>query len=241
MSRVALLLVLLVTVPAWGQTPALARSKETLVQKLLRIAGLTAAPSQVRGPGDMQPGDVWIAEVDRRAAPRQLTQGGMYRSPIFAPRESVLCALRDDTVVRIALADGAEREQARVQHAVKLVGFTDPTELVILVDPPAAASPLVTLSLTTGRVTPLPFDARSGEERRLVAFARAAERVYGDTRLYTRTESKRGLARTVEWTDVFVARGAATPVNVSACDGEDCGGPALSPDGRHVAYVRARR
>lgn len=34
-------------------------AQETLVQKLLRIAGLTAAPSQLRGPGDEnEPGDI---------------------------------------------------------------------------------------------------------------------------------------------------------------------------------------
>ena len=38
----------------------------------------------------------------------------------------------------------------------------------------------------------------------------AQDRVYGDTRAYTKTESKRGVSRTIEWTDVYLQRGTAT-------------------------------
>ena len=46
--------------------------------------------------------------------------------------------------------------------------------------------------------------------------------------------------RTTEWTDVYVARGTAAPVNVSACQGVNCSAPALSSDGRQIAYVKAQ-
>ena len=58
-------------------------------------------------------------------------------------------------------------------------------------------------------------------------------------RVYSETESKRGLSRTIEWTDVYLRRGTAAPRNVSACDGVNCVQPALSPDGRSVAFVKA--
>jgi Tol biopolymer transport system component len=54
-----------------------------------------------------------------------------------------------------------------------------------------------------------------------------------------KTESKRGLSRTLEWTDVYLRRGCGTPQNVSACDGINWGEPALSPDGARVAFVKS--
>ena len=84
----------------------------------------------------------------------------------------------------------------------------------------------------------MPHDAKSAQEGRILTQIRGQDRVYGDIRVYTETESKRGLARSIEWTDVYLRRGAATPQNVSACDGVNCAQPALSPDGRSVAFVK---
>jgi hypothetical protein len=232
----ALLLALVSAGLAQAQTP---RPKETLLQKLLRIAGLTAAPSQMRAPGDLQPGDIWITEIGPSAR-RALTQGGTYHSPVFEPGgTSAVYALRDDVVVRIPLAGGVPEDRGRVPQAMKLVGFDGTDELVVLIEPELRASPLVVLSLKSARLNPLPYDPESPEEQRVLAFVRGGERVYGDTRVYTRTESRRGLSRTIEWMDVYLARGAAAPLNVSMCDGTDCGEPALSQDGQRVAYVRS--
>jgi hypothetical protein len=109
----------------------------------------------------------------------------------------------------------------------------------VLTDAPPLASPLAVLSLKTGRLAPLPHDPQSAAEARLIAFMRGDERVYGDTRVYTKSESRRGALRPIEWTDVYVARGVAPPVNVSACDGVNCSAPALSRDGRRIVYVKA--
>lgn len=231
-------LVFVLALAAAGAAPSQAPAKETLVQKLLRIAGLTAAPSQLRAPSDVEPGDIWIADVERRMG-RALTQGGRYRSPVFEPGDAFVFALRADVVVRIATAGGAPEDRGRVPSAVKLVGFDGPDDLVVLIEAAPRASPLVALSLKTGRINPLPHDPESQEEQRLLAFVRDGERVYGDTRVYTRTESRRGLSRTIEWTDVYLARGGAAPVNVSSCDGVHCGEPALSNDRRRLAYVKS--
>ena len=67
---------------------------------------------------------------------------------------------------------------------------------------------------------------------------RAQDRTYGDTFLYTRTESKRGLSRNIEWIDIYLRRGNAVAHNISVCDGVNCTQPALSPDGRSVAFVK---
>jgi Tol biopolymer transport system component len=94
------------------------------------------------------------------------------------------------------------------------------------------------VSLKSGRVTALPYDAKSSDQRLMLEQVRAQDREYGDTLLYTKTESKRGLSRNIEWTDVYLRRGNTVPQNISACDGVNCTQPALSPDGRSVAFVK---
>jgi hypothetical protein len=211
---------------------------DSLVEMLLRIAGLTAAPSQLRGSEDLDgAGSIWIADLDRETA-SPLTPDSSYRSPVFSPADGTLIALRGDTVVRVPVTSGMPTVIQRVTGTVKLVGFDgrNPDLVVILRD--HAGAPLGVLSLKTGTLTPLPYDAASSEQQRMLAQIRGQDRVYGTTRVYVKTESKRGLSRTIEWTDVYVQQGDAERRNVSRCDGMMCGQPALSPDGRRVAFVK---
>ena len=194
-----------------------AAAAETLVEKLLRVSGLTASPAQMRSPGEeVEAGDVWVVPAD----------GG-------------IVALRGDALVRIPAGGGSPAPVQRAPGVLKLVGFDagNPDEIVVLLD--GGAAPLGVLSVKSGKVTPLPYDARSDVDRRMLAQVRGQERTYGDASVYVRTESRRGLSRTIEWTDIHFRRGTAPPRNVSACDGTNCGQPALSPDGRRIAFVKA--
>jgi hypothetical protein len=130
----------------------------------------------------------------------------------------------------------------KVARAAKLVGFDarNADEIVVLREAAASGAPLQAVSLKTGRGAPLPYDPKSDEDRRMLAQIRAQYRVYGDTHVYTKTESKQGLARKVEWIDVYIRKGDGAPQNVSACDGASCVQPALSPDGRSVAFIKTR-
>jgi hypothetical protein len=66
------------------QAPVL---KETFLQKLLRIAGLTAAPTQMRGPADeVLRGNIFIVPVGG-GSPTALTTDGGYCSPVFSLSE----------------------------------------------------------------------------------------------------------------------------------------------------------
>lgn len=109
---------------------------------------------------------------------------------------------------------------------------------MVLLDAGAGQSPLAAVSLKSGSVTPLPYDSKAEDQRRVLAQIRAQDRVYGETTVYTRTESKQGLSRKIEWTDVYLQKGQSPPQNISACDGANCVQPSLSPDGRTVAFVR---
>lgn len=221
---------------------AAAAAQESLLQRLLRIAGLTAAPSQLRGPAEtVAPGNIWIVPVDR-GTPKALTLDGGYTSPIFST-EGRVYALKGDTVVQLPQETGAGVAVHKVPRALKLVGFDagNADELVVLLDAAAGSSPLAALSLRSGRLTLLPIDPASEEQKRVIAQIRGQERSYGTTSVYTRTERRRGMSRNLEWSDVFVRSGDAAPRNVSACNGVDCVQPALSPDGRSVVFIKSAR
>lgn len=214
-----------------------AAAGEKLLQKMLRVAGLTAHPAQMRGPGeDLAPGDIWVVTPGAAAAP--LTTGGGYRSPVFAPDGSLL-ALQGSMIVRIPAAGGAGVTLQKIPKALKLVGFdaANSAAVIVLLDG-GDGPPLVMVSLVDGRVTALPYEAQDAEQRGMLAQIRGQQRVYGDTTLYVKTQGRQGMARTLEWTDVYLQRGAAAPRNVSVCDGVDCGQPAQAPDGRKIAFVK---
>lgn len=218
----------------------IAAAAESMVETLLRVAGLTASPAQMRGPGDeVEAGDIWVAVTGGGPA-AALTSGGGYRSPVFTPGDGSIVALKGDALVRIPAGGGSAATVQRVTGVTKLVGFDarDADAIVVLLD--SGAAPLGVLSVKSGKVTPLPYDSKSDADRRMLAQVRGQERTYGDASVYVKTESKRGLSRAIEWTDVYLRRGNTPPQNVSGCDGVGCGQPALSPDGRRVAFVKAR-
>jgi hypothetical protein len=230
--------VFFLTAAVAAQTPP---PKKSLLATLLRIAGLTATPSQMRGPDDeVRDGDVWLVGVDGSGA-RALTTGGSFRSPVFSVGGSSVIALKAGAIVQIGVDNGRVAQLQRVMGATKLVGVdgTNADSLVVLMD--NAASPIAAVSIQTGRVTPLPYDAASPEDQRMLAQVRGDARTYRDTSVYTKTETKSGLARSIEWIDVYVKRGSAAARNVSACDGVNCVQPALSADGRRVAFIRANQ
>ena len=240
MAPSAVMTVLILMILTAGQPPKPAPPREPLLTKLLRIAGLTAAPSQMRGPADdAAVGNIWMVSIDRRDA-RALTSDGGYRSPIFLPNSSTLLALRGNAIVRLGSTGGNTSPLRMKVGVAKLAGVDseDPSAVVVLLATPRAGSPLASVSLLDATATALPFDAADASQQRVLAQIRGQERTYQETTVYTRTETKSGLTRPIEWIDVFVKRGAAPPQNVSACDGVNCVQPALSPDRQSVAFIK---
>ena len=209
---------------------------DSLLDKLLRITGLTVAPGQMRSE-DAEPGSIWIANIERSTV-NQLTADSGYSSPVFSPADGRIFALKGDIVVRVPLEGSAPAAIQRVTGAVKLVGFDskNPNEIVILLD--SGSSPLAILSLKDGKVRTLPYDVKSDDQQRILAQIRGQDRVYGTTRVYLKTERKQGMSRAIEWTDVYLQRGDSMSQNVSRCNGVSCVQPSLSLDGRQVVFVK---
>ncbi len=214
-----------------------ARSAETLVAKLLRISGLSAAPGQLRD-GEATPGSIWVCDIGG-AAPLRWTSSGSFRSPVFGVADGSVFALADRTVFRVPAALATPVAVRSVRGVAKLVGFDSraPDELIVLLDDGAA--PLAALSLATGTLATLPFDRRAPDQDLLLSQIRSQDRGRGDLRLLVRKQQRQGLSRTIEWTDVMLQRGSGELRNLSRCDGIDCSQPALSPDASQVVFVKA--
>ncbi|OOO01345.1 MAG: hypothetical protein USCGTAYLOR_02441 [Chromatiales bacterium USCg_Taylor] len=210
-----------------------------LFDRILGVLGISATPSQMRGDSDVSEGQIWMAQVEIGGG-NALTGDSGYRWPVYEPGGKAVIALKGGNAVRISEDSGEVKILHKIPGVQKLVGADreDSDKLLVILDEDAA--PLALLSLKTGRLTPLPYDPKSKDHRRMLSHVKGEERLYGTTRIYVKTQTKQGMEGTLEWTDVYVQQGKATPRNVSNCDGVSCGQPSLSTDGVALVYVRAR-
>ncbi len=206
-----------------------------------RALGISKTPSAMKGPVDgLQTGDIYIVALNGNA-PVRLTRDGGYRSPVFAVGDTALLALKGVNLVSVPLAGGAASRRQTLPGAVKLLGVdkNDGDRLLLLVETSTGGSELAALSLKNGTLTRLPHSRDAKDQRRLLSHLRGDNRSYGDLLLYLKTESRRELAITREWSDVYLERRDAPAVNLSRCDGDNCGQPALSQKRTHVVFIRA--
>lgn len=214
---------------------------ESLLKKLLRITGISATPSQQKAPGEEMEagGAIWIADL-RTQKVRQLSRASGFRSPIFAPNDQAVLAVKESTLWRLPLDDGPAGKVHQVVGLAKLIGADrdDADRILVLLERDSTALPAL-LSLKTGTITELAYDAQSSDDRKLLSHLKGWERVYGETRVYPKTQRRESIAGTVEWQDVFLKKGDDAPVNISRCEGDNCGQPSLSSDGTKAVFVRA--
>jgi len=253
-SRTACVFVLLTYFVAFGasaaQTPPAAKQQksskpqtETFWHKVLRVSGIAESPSTLKGPGDeVEHGQIWVAEI-AAGGTRKLTDSGGFRSPVFMPGGKDILALKGTYVVRVSFPSGKVTNLYAVTGIRKLVGFSkdDPDQVLALVmthDTPGHLE-VGFLSVSDGKLDPLSYDPLSSEDRHMLEHLSAWDRDYGETNVYINQQTKSGMAGTLSWTDVFLKKGSNAPIDVSNCDGINCGQPSLSPDGRLLAFVRA--
>ncbi|MGH9844962.1 MAG: hypothetical protein ACREEM_40105 [Blastocatellia bacterium] len=226
--------------PKPAQTPPV--KKETTVQWLLRFLGISATPSAMKGEDDALAGDLWLYDSTTQTGQRITREGG-YRSPVVLTRDANLLALKGEQVVEIAIESRAVKPRHTIPGIVKLIAVdaADANRVLFLRASEGQRFSAGALSLNDGRIEARELDLNSEDDRRMLAHLRGWERSYdgGKTVVYTKTETKEGLAGAVEWRDVYLKREGRDTVNVSNCDGANCGQPSLSPGGRYVTYVKA--
>lgn len=231
------LVLLLVGLTIAAAPPAAA---ESLWKKILRITGISATPSQQKAPGEeLTPGGfIWIGDPQAGTRRRVRDDSG-FRSPIFAPNDSTIVALRTGWLWRMDVETGKGDKIHHLSTVTKLIGNDrdDPDKLLVLREENGKMGPAL-LSLKSGQLTDIPFDVQSSDDRKVLSHLKGWERVYGQTRVYPKEQRRDSIAGPVEWQDVFLQKGDAEPINVSRCEGDNCAQPSLSSDGAKVVYVR---
>lgn len=223
--------------PAGKQKP-----QTSFTERLLKFLGIADSPGTLKGPGDeVTSGELWLADLQARTT-RALISGTVYRSPIFFAGNKDVLALHGTEVVRVPSAGGEPKKLYSVDGILKLVGASseDAATVLILLRGGAGGHPRVgLLTVTTGTVTPVPYDPASSHDLQMVEDLKGWSRTYGDRHIYTRKQNKQALSGTVEWTDVFLQVDSQPPLDVSRCDGVNCGQPSLSADGHWLVFVRS--
>lgn len=224
--------------PVNTPTPA---PKEGLLSKLLRVTGISATPSAMRGGGEDSTGDVWIVELGANVK-RRLTRNKGYKSPIFLDDRTVL-ALRGDDLIEVQIEDGRARKLFSLEGPQKLVGINADNPRQALFLRAGAGDQVIVglLSLDSGRVVALPYNPKSDLDQRTIAYLQGWSRSYngGQIVLYLEKLTKQDSSGTVAWQDVFLERTNAKPINVSRCNGADCIQPSLSPNAGLVVFIKA--
>jgi hypothetical protein len=223
--------------------PAKPKTQTSFTEKLLTFLGISDSPGTLKGPGDeVVTGELWLADL-QAGTTHALTSAAGYRSPVFLPAGKDVLTLRGADVIRLPAAGGEGKKLYSIDGAWKLVAASSgtPATVIILLRGGSDAHPRVALlTVSTGAVTPLPYNPSSDQDLQMLENLEGWSRIYGDTRIFVQKQSKKAFSGAVEWTDVFLQVNAHSPANVSHCDGVNCGQPSLSPDAHWLVYVRAK-
>jgi Tol biopolymer transport system component len=215
----------------------------SFTEKLLKFFGISDSPSTLKGPGDeITSGELWLGDLDSKTT-RALTSGAGYRSPVFLSGTKDVLALRGTDVMQVSSAGGEGKKLCSVDAIIKLVGSgsEDPGKVLILLRGEAGGHPRVALlTVNTGAVTVVPYDPASSQDLQMVENLQGWSRTYGDQHVYVKRQAKQALSGTVEWSDAFLKVGNQEEVDVSRCDGAQCGQPSLSENGRLLVFVKAK-
>lgn len=220
--------------------PPAQQKAESFWDKVLRYTGVSHDASNLKAPGDeVVSGQIWVVNVSAKAA-RKVTAGGGYRSPIFVPGGNAIVALTGTDLVRVGVSGGNAVKRYAVADVTKLVGFSvdDPDTILVLTGGSGDRPGVGLLSLSSGKITAMPYDPKSKRDLEMIERMQSWERVYSDKKVYTKRQTKDTRYGPVEWTDVFLKTQSEDAVDVSECDGVNCGQPSLSADGRFVVFVK---
>jgi hypothetical protein len=217
------------------------QKSKSFIDRVLDFLSISYTPGAQKGPAsEIVNGQIWVADL-KSGSTRPLTTSGSFRSPIFLAGSGDVLALRGSDVIRIPSGGGDGAKLQSIDGIVKLVGAggSEPGKVLVLLRNGSGSHPRVALlAIDTGSITNLPYDPESSEDLQFVEDLEEWSRSYGQSRVYTKRQTKESLAGTVEWSDVFLAAPGRQPLDVSQCDGVNCGQPSLSMDGNLLVYVK---
>lgn len=206
--------------------------------RVLQVMGITIAPSGVKSPGSIFRGNLWLSKIDGPGAhePKPITRDGTYHSPLWSPDSNKILVAKENNLVQLEIDGSRETILFSLPPSTTLHGFDqrDTKSVLILQEKNDDIVPAV-LSLTTGKITLLPYDKKDSADRT------AVDRLSGDNRSYDNIEI------VVDRQSIFDAAGNEEQINkihikanqkvaVIPCPG-DCTQPALSEDGQQLVFV----
>jgi hypothetical protein len=246
-----LLVAALLVAPAFPQAqkataksaPTTPQKSKSFVDRVLEFLSISYTPASQKGPaGDALKGQIWIADVKGNSM-HALSVGADYRSPVFISESSDVLALRGSDVVRIPATGGDGKKLYSTDGILKLVGggSSDPNQVLVLLRNESGSHPHVgLLAIDTGAIADLPYDPASTQELQLVEDLEGSSRVSGENRVFVKRQTREDISGTLEWTDVFLIANGQQPVDVSRCEGVNCGQPSISHDGSLLVYVKEK-
>jgi hypothetical protein len=218
------------------------KSPSSFIDRVLKYLGISDSPGTLKGPGDEAvAGELWVADLSTPVT-HAVAAAGRYRSPVFVPGSNEILALSATDLLRFSLTSKEPKKLYTIEGVNKLIGFSadDPDNLLILRSEDASGHPRVgLLSLSSAKITPLAYDPASSTDLQMVENLEGWTRTYGDKLIFVRRQTKQALSGTVEWSDVFLKADDQEPINVSRCNGANCGQPSLSADGRLLVFVKS--
>ncbi|MGR8929899.1 MAG: hypothetical protein ACU836_04595 [Gammaproteobacteria bacterium] len=228
----ALLIVSLCSCSAYMGT---AVAEPSLLESILRFAGITVTPSQTRGNEYRGEGDIRMVSVseDSVSKPQPITEDGRYRTPLWIPHSQSLIAMKGDRLVRVDTPSGNERELHGLSYDIRLIGFDkhDDDRVLVLKD-----SMVGILSVDSGQIVPVPYESGDPAERLAMDRLNDSSRDYGTIRIFVgdNIEPKSGGGfRALN--KIYIETAGVKRVLVD-CESA-CGQPALSEDGRRLLYI----
>jgi len=234
---------LLLAAPLAAQAPSQKKTK-SFWAKLLRVSGVSATPSSLRGEDRVASGDIWWVTVMQKAVPQRITRGGEYNSPVFDSKGENILALRGGDLYRVPVDGDPPIKLHNLTGVSKLVGLSrdDPDELLVIAQDAQHLPSAAFLSIQAGTLFRIPHNPLSNEDKVMLAHLAGWERDYGDTRVYTEKNEKEGAGgTTIEFSDVYVKRGSDAPINLSNGNSISSSQPSLSADGQRVVFIRGER
>lgn len=207
---------------------------ESIWGRLARVTGIAATPQTMREevpePGEVR-GDIFLMSV-ADGLPSRLSETGDFHSPVFSHDSETLFALRQGSLMQQRLSADRFEEVVALPEVVKLLGVDrrSPRKLLYLAGP--RDNPRV-MELDLDSLASRPVPGTLPSEQRL--YLLGEERSHDGICVYVQEATE--LPRK-KWTDVFVRLGDKAPRNRTQGDGVSHRQPALSPDGRRVAFVR---